>query len=73
MPTLYNGTKSIKFLLSKASKDIQKPLFRCFSYFWAHINFSKNQHLNLIWMELCGILATIVAENNVECRHFCNP
>ncbi len=33
MPNLGKGTECIKILLSQASKDMRKPLFRCFSLF----------------------------------------
>ena len=59
---------------SKRPQKTYKSRFSdTFSYSWAHINFPKNQYLDLICKELCGIMATIVAKNNVECRHFCDP
>jgi hypothetical protein len=39
---LGNGTKSIKFLLSKASKDMHEPLVPMFSLYLAHTSATQN-------------------------------
>ena len=41
MPTLNNGTKCLKFLLSKTSNDVQKPLFLCISLLLGTYQLSK--------------------------------
>ena len=65
-----NASKSFSKWHQKAFRN---RFSDAFPHFWTHICFPKNQHFNLIWKELYGIIATIVVKNNVDCRHFCNP
>jgi hypothetical protein len=39
MPTIGKDRKCVKNLLFQASKDMEKPLFWCFSLFFAHSDF----------------------------------
>ena len=42
MPNLGKSTECIKLLLSKASKDMHEPSFRCFSLYLAHTSAAQN-------------------------------
>ena len=51
-------------LLSQASKDMHEPLVpMLFPPLGAHISSSEFQYPDLIWKELCGPMANLVAES----------
>ena len=78
MPSLGKGTECIKILLSQASKDMYEPLVPMFfPVLGAHISGAEFQHPDLIWKEICGQMANLVAENggaranfHTVCRDF---
>jgi len=64
MPRLGKGTECIKILLSQASKDMYEPLVPMFfPILGAHISGSEFQYPDLIWKEMCGQMANLVAES----------
>ena len=63
MPALGKGTECIKLLLSQVSKGIQEPMVpMLFPVLGAHISDAEFQYLDLIWKEICGIMAYLVAQ-----------
>ena len=64
MPSLGKGTECIKILLSQASKDMYEPLVPMFfPILGAHISGAEFQYPDLIWKELCGMMANLVADS----------
>ena len=64
MPNLGKGTECIKLLLSQTSKDMHEPLVpMLFPVLGAHVSGSEFQYPDLIWKELCGQMANLVAES----------
>ena len=64
MPTLGKGTECMQILLSQASKDIQEPLVpMLFPVLGAHVSGAEFQYPDLIWKELCGQMANLVADS----------
>ncbi len=62
MPNLGKGTECIKLLLSQASKDMQKPLFpMLFPSLEDHNSGAEFQYPDLIWKEMCAMMAYLVA------------
>ncbi len=67
MQYLGKGTKCIKILLSQASKDMRKPLFRCFfPILSVHISGAEYQYPDLILKEPCGKMANRMSESGVS-------
>ena len=67
MPTLGRGTECIKILLSQASKDMYEPLVpMLFPSLGAHISGAEFQYPDLIWQELCGQMANLVAQSGAN-------
>ena len=63
MPTLGKGTECIQILLSQTSKDMHEPLVpMLFPIGWAHNYAPENQSQNVIYKDLCGQMALLVAE-----------
>ena len=66
MPRLGKGTECVKILLSQVSKDMHAPLIpMLFPILAAHVSGSEFQYPDLIWKELCGQMANLVAESGV--------
>ncbi len=64
MPTLGKGTECIKLLLSQTSKDMHEPLVpMLFPVLGAHVSGAEFMYPDLIWKELCGQMANLVAES----------
>ena len=63
MPNLGRGTECVKLLLSQASKGMKKTFPDVFPLPGAKINGVKFQYPDLIWKELCGQMANLVAES----------
>jgi hypothetical protein len=64
MPTLGKGTECIKLLLSQASKDMHEPLVPMFfPIFGAHIFGAEFQYPDNKWLEMCGLMANLVADS----------
>ena len=54
----------IKLLLSQASKDMYEPLVPMFfPVLGAHISDAEFQYPDLIWKEMCGQMAHLVADS----------
>ena len=64
MPTLGKGTECIKLLLSQASKDMYEPLVPMFfPILGAHISGAEFQYPDNKWLEMCGMMANLVANS----------
>jgi hypothetical protein len=64
MPNLGKGTECIKILLSQASKGIQEPMVPMFfPILGAHISDTEFYYPDLTWIELCGMMANLVADS----------
>jgi len=64
MPKPSKGTEFVKLLLSQVSKDMQEPLFPMFfPVLGAHVSGSEMQYPDLILKELCGQMASLIADS----------
>ena len=64
MPTLGRGTECIKLLLSQASKDMHEPLVpMLFPSLGAHMSGAEFQYPDNKWLEMCGLMANLVADS----------
>ena len=64
MPKPAKGTEICKLLLSQASKDMRETLVpMAIPVLAAHLSGVKFQYPDLIWKELCGQMANLVAES----------
>ena len=64
MPALGKGTEFIKFMLTQVSKDMHEPLVpMLFPILGAHVSGAEFQHPSNVWMELCGMMANLVADS----------
>ena len=64
MPNLGKGTECIKLLLSQASKDMHEPLVPMFfPVLGAHISGTEFQYPDNKWLEMCGLMANLVADS----------
>ena len=64
MPNLGTGTECIKMLLSQASKDMHEPLVPMFfPILGAHMSGAEFQYPDNKWLELCGLMANLVADS----------
>ena len=64
MPKLGKGVECIKLLLSQTSKDMHEPLVpMLFPILGAHVCGAEFQHPSNVWMELCGMMANLVADS----------
>lgn len=64
MPNLGKGTEFIKFMLTQVSKDMYEPLVpMLFPILGAHVSGAEFQHPSNVWMELCGMMANLVADS----------
>ena len=64
MPTHGKETECMQILLLQASKDIQEPLVpMLFPVLGAHVSGAEFQYPDLIWKELCGQMANLVADS----------
>jgi len=64
MPNLGKGTEFIKFMLTQVSKDMHEPLVpMLFPILGAHVSGAEFQHPSNVWMELCGMMANLVADS----------
>ena len=64
MPNLGKGTECIKILLSQASKDMYEPLVpMLFPVLGARVCGAEFMYPDLIWKELCGQMAHLVADS----------
>lgn len=64
MPNLGKGTEFIKFMLSQVSKDMHEPLVpMLFPVLGAHVSGAEFMHPSNVWMELCGMMANLVADS----------
>lgn len=64
MPALGNGTECIRLLLTQVSKDMYEPLVpMLFPILGAHVSGAEFQHPSNVWMEMCGMMANLVADS----------
>lgn len=64
MPKLGKGTEFIRLLLSQVSKDMHEPLVpMIFPILGAHVSGAEFQHPSNVWMEMCGMMANLVADS----------
>ena len=64
MPNLGKGTECIKLLLSQASKDMHEPLVpMLFPSLGAHMSGAEFQYPDNKWLEMCGLMANLVADS----------
>ena len=64
MPTLGKGTECIKLLLTQTSKDMHEPLVPMFfPILGAHISGAEFQYPDNKWLEMCGLMANLVADS----------
>ena len=64
MPNLGKGTECIKILLSQASKDMHEPLVpMLFPSLGAHMSGAEFQYPDNKWLEMCGLMANLVADS----------
>ena len=64
MPNLGTGTECIKMLLSQASKDMHEPLVPMFfPILGAHMSGAEFQYPDNKWLEMCGLMANLVADS----------
>ena len=67
MPTLGRGTECIKILLSQASKDMHEPLVPMFfPILGAHMSGAEFQYPDNKWLEMCGLMANLVADSGCK-------
>ena len=64
MPNLGTGTECIKMLLSQAWKDMHEPLVPMFfPILGAHMSGAEFQYPDNKWLEMCGLMANLVADS----------
>ena len=64
IPNLGKGTECIKILLSQASKDMHDPLVpMLFPSLGAHMSGAEFQYPDNKWLEMCGLMANLVADS----------
>ncbi len=71
MPKLGKGTECIRLLLSQVSSDMREPLVpMLFPVLGAHVSCAEFQYPDLTWKELCGQMATLVADSGCNKGQF---
>ena len=69
-PPLRKGTECCKLLLSQVSEDMHEPLFpMLFPLLAAHVSGTEFLYPDLIWKELCGQMANLVADSGANKAH----
>ena len=73
MPKLGKDLAIVKLLLSQVSKDMQEPIVpMLFPILGAHVSGAQFMYPDLLWKEMSGMMANLVADSGAGKGHCCS-